>query len=48
MPVMLRRDLMDNQAGYCYLNGANELKWWLVSVSRRPLIAFNDTLIYLS
>ena len=25
MPVMLRRNLMDNQAGYYYINGANEM-----------------------
>ncbi len=48
MPVMLRRDLIDNQAGCYYLNGANAVKWWLVSVSRRPLAAFNDALICLS
>lgn len=46
MPVMLRRDLIDNQAGCYYLNRAK--KWWLVSAMLRPLVGFNDALICLS
>ena len=46
MPVTLRLDLLDRQAGYYYLNGAR--KKWLVPVMLRSLDAFNEALIYLS
>ena len=47
MPVTLRLNLFDRQAGYYYINGAKEMKW-LVLVSRQPPVVFSDVLIYLS